>query len=567
MEICASLSQKGFGNFPGGAWRIFAKPELEYYRWEFERYWAYYLSFGLGAYSRDPRQPVLEAEFRQRFGSAAPALRKAYDAASWVIPYLTATRAVSNSNFGYWPEMDTGGLMKRYIETNTGDDNRFYSIGEYIDDRLARRLTAKATPADMAAQLERWAANVGEAMKSIVDVPLGSSKELASTRTDLGVLAALARYHAARLRAGVEYELFARDGEQYRIAAAVARFGEAVAHWREIARLTDGVYFPNMVFNRPPEQIGHWKDEVPLLESELARLQEIERLYVSAVVEPAKALEWKIEHPRYKLAMRAKETAGVWSRWADLTPTPEPAVGPAERYSQTDPRAAVQDLIRAHRYGRILHSPIRFASSTQPLRIHASLLGKREGAAMALRYRRPADGYSFQSVPMKAVSSPNAYSAEVAVKPGETILYYIEAHDGTSHFHGSSKEPYEVTVRAAVPAPPEVKHTEMTSARVGQDLPVSVTIRSAAPPAAVRLHYRHLDQSEDFRIREMVRDGSTYRASVPHEFIVPGWDLVYAIEAIGADGVGAFYPDLWKRNPFIVVPVERVSGATSTAAK
>ena len=34
------------------------------------------------------------------------------DAAGWVIPFLTAVRNGSSSNFHYWPEMDTGGLIK-----------------------------------------------------------------------------------------------------------------------------------------------------------------------------------------------------------------------------------------------------------------------------------------------------------------------------------------------------------------------------------------------------------------------------------------------------------------------
>jgi hypothetical protein len=455
LEICASLSQKGFGNFPGGNWRIFAKPELEYFRWEFERYWAYYLNFGLAAYSQDASQPVLDAEFHRRFGDAAPAVRKAYEAASWVIPYLTAVRAVSNSNFGYWPETDAGGLTQRYIETNTGDDNLFYPIGDYVTDTLARRYSAKTTPLDMATQLEQWAA--------AAQVPAGSGKEIVSTRVDFGTLAGLARYHAARLRSGVEYEFFSRNGEHHRLAAAVSHFRKAVGQWKEIARLTDGFYYDHMVFNRPPEQIGHWKDELPFLENELARLTEIERLYKEASVDPVKALDWKIAEPRHKLTMRAKETAGVWSRWADLAPVAESVSAPAERYSQIVPQAAVQDVLRRLRYSRIVHTPLRFASEGAPVRIQASLLGK-QGAPMSVHYRLGGRGFTFQSVEMKDGSAviPTAQAAD-------TIYYYLQARDETTHFHGSSKEPHEIAIRSAVR--PEVRHTVLTAAHVGQNTP------------------------------------------------------------------------------------------------
>src|SRR5205823_9459069 len=122
--------------------------ELEHYRWEFERYWAFFLTFGLASYSHDGGQPVLDGEFRRRFGEASSAMREAYDAAGWVIPFLTAVRNPSSSNFHYWPEMDTGGLTDRYIQLSTGDDNRFYRIDEYVSDALERRMSAKMTPQD-----------------------------------------------------------------------------------------------------------------------------------------------------------------------------------------------------------------------------------------------------------------------------------------------------------------------------------------------------------------------------------------------------------------------------------
>jgi hypothetical protein len=37
FEVFAPLSHKGYLN-RGGNWRIFARPEQEYFRWEFERY-------------------------------------------------------------------------------------------------------------------------------------------------------------------------------------------------------------------------------------------------------------------------------------------------------------------------------------------------------------------------------------------------------------------------------------------------------------------------------------------------------------------------------------------------
>jgi hypothetical protein len=64
----------------------------------------------------------------------------------------------------------------------------------------------------------------------------------------------------------------------------------------------------------------------------------------------------------------------------------------------------------------------------------------------------------------------------------------------------------------------------------------------------VRLHYRHLDQSEKWRIAEMrpARNSSEYEATIPGSFVVPGWDLMSAIEAVDESGNGAFFPNWGK---------------------
>jgi hypothetical protein len=46
-----------------------------------------------------------------------------------------------------------------------------------------------------------------------------------------------------------------------------------------------------------------------------------------------------------------------------------------------------------------------------------------------------------------------------------------------------------------------------------------------------------------------------YQGVIPAEFVVPGWDVMYAIEAVDEAGRGSFYPDLDLRQPFVVTRV------------
>src|SRR5450755_4553 len=182
------LSQRGFGNWPGGSWRIFADRKMEYFRWEFERYWAFYMTLGLAGYSAEGQQPILDGEFQKRFGAASAPVRKAYEAASWVLPFLTSVRAPSASSFSYWPEMDTDGLTDRYIALDTGDDNLFYRIDDYVKDYLGKKYSARMTPENMASRLDGWTAEIRSALeRAEAALPaMSDRKEFTSTKIDFG---------------------------------------------------------------------------------------------------------------------------------------------------------------------------------------------------------------------------------------------------------------------------------------------------------------------------------------------------------------------------------------------
>ena len=118
-----------------------------------------------------------------------------------------------------------------------------------------------------------------------------------------------------------------------------------------------------MVFNRPPEQIGHWKDELPFLKVDLARLEEIDRVFVASCENPEHVLKWKIELPRGKMAMKWKEEHGVLTRWADTTPARDEAAGDLERMPSRIRGSRIKNLLTEFRYAKILHAPLRRAAA------------------------------------------------------------------------------------------------------------------------------------------------------------------------------------------------------------
>src|SRR5438876_935062 len=173
FETCAPLSQKGFGNPPGN-WRIFVSRDREYYRWEFERYWLYYLLYGRLSYNRNCHDGVWMDELRAHFGErAAPAIFDAFQAASQVLPFL-------------------------------------------------------------------------------------------------------ARYHAQKIRAGANLALFYASGDESALRTSQSHAAAGLEIWERLVRLTDGLYYPKMVFG--PRDVGHWKDNLIFVRHDVQRLEEVQHL-------------------------------------------------------------------------------------------------------------------------------------------------------------------------------------------------------------------------------------------------------------------------------------------------
>jgi hypothetical protein len=107
--------------------------------------------------------------------------------------------------------------------------------------------------------------------------------------------------------------------------------------------------------------------------------------------------------------------------------------------------------------------------------------------------------------------------------------------------------------------PPRVEHTRAQTARVGEPLRISARVTDPSGLAAVRLRYRHLTQFEDYATLEMkpTNEAGVFAATVPGEFIVPQWNLMYFIEVIDKPGNGLCWPDLAKEMPYVIVKVER----------
>lgn len=276
FEICAPLSQKGYGNAPG-AWRIFRDQEREYYKWEFQRYWSFYRLFGRFTYNPATSDEVWTSELSQRFGAeASAAIADAYRSASQVVPLLVGC-VIGNYNMGTWPEKDMGGLINYYLHLPPYDKARFRGFLEYVDDELAGRSSGKLGPEDVASRLEKIASLTDQSLDKARSAIQGNEKEFWATDMDFRILSGMARYHAQKMRAATRLGFYYRTGDLGQLRQAILHAETALELWKDLSARADEIYSSNLVFG--PGSIGHWRDNIRFVENDLNQLKYQEELF------------------------------------------------------------------------------------------------------------------------------------------------------------------------------------------------------------------------------------------------------------------------------------------------
>jgi len=76
-------------------------------------------------------------------------------------------------------------------------------------------------------------------------------------------------------------------------------------------------------------------------------------------------------------------------------------------------------------------------------------------------------------------------------------------------------------------------HVPATTFRAGASLAVELQVKQTATPVnklSARLHYRHVDQAEEYQVREMEERGGRYRAEIPADYTQSPYALQYFFE-------------------------------------
>ena len=129
---------------------------------------------------------------------------------------------------------------------------------------------------------DRAEATLAEALMASEGGEPGSedaARQLRGVALDVRVHAQLARYHSAKRKAAEALAFFYATGDLDSLLAARPGVEAALVAWQRLVALTDGVYHDDLIFGTPGEQRGHWKDYLVYAERDVARVDEVERVF------------------------------------------------------------------------------------------------------------------------------------------------------------------------------------------------------------------------------------------------------------------------------------------------
>ncbi len=365
--------------------------KYRYYRYEFERYWHFYKLWGRLGYNPETPAEVWQRDFRQHFGdAAAPHVEAGLQSASQVLPMIVAA---VDPYTGFpttrgWVERQTlGDSLADYAKNEGTDVELFENFASAAKRILASGATAKVTPD----ATSRWFAATANAVLASVrsaEAAIGDKRgnEFDSTITDLKILAQLARFHARRSLAAVHYNLFLLVHKKAELLAATQGETEAIAAWRElIAAAGDRYAFDLAMGARGHHLCGHWRDELPVLEENLHKLEE----QCHSTTDDA---------------------------------TDQPVWTPATTGDLTPPKVEHQ---------RITTAPIG-----RPIRIVVRATDPSAVRSLRLRYRHVTQYEDYATVEMQPTGNPDEFAATIPgdfVGPTWDVMYFIEAVDGAGN--------------------------------------------------------------------------------------------------------------------------------------
>ncbi|TDW65989.1 hypothetical protein [Kribbella pratensis] len=257
---------------------------------EWTKYRYGYLLWGRLLYNPDAEPETWRRHLRATYGEAAAHVEDALSPLSRILPLVTVVHGVGGSNNGYWPEVYLNLPISSRVESphyaadtdppvNWGgvspfDPTTFYAIDEYVAALASGSVSAKYTPLEVAAWIERLVDDGQQALDRARETADESDAQVRRVLIDLEILVRMGRFFAGKFRAAVDYSIYRTTKQVSALESAVEACQAARDAYAEIPGIVDGVYQPDLRFGIETSEHGHWEDRIPAIDADLAALEE-----------------------------------------------------------------------------------------------------------------------------------------------------------------------------------------------------------------------------------------------------------------------------------------------------
>ncbi len=289
VELCEPLFFKGREGtgLPGGRCGYAdasLKPKADWQKYQYT-----YRIWGQLLYNPNADPGQWRRYLNTTFGAGGPAVETSLAHASRVLPMLTTAHQPSCSNRGYWVELPVnmpimeGGAPVPYADTPTPkrfgtvsalDPEIFASVEEYTAGILSGQRSGKYSPVEVAQFFEDTAATAESSIeKAAGSVASRRDAEFRRVEEDVRIQIGLARFYAAKLRAGVLFDIYRRTGSAEAHQQAAAYYRRARDTWAAMAERARGVYVADLTYGQTHVRRGHWMDRLPAIDQDLAAVE------------------------------------------------------------------------------------------------------------------------------------------------------------------------------------------------------------------------------------------------------------------------------------------------------
>jgi hypothetical protein len=171
----------------------------------------------------------------------------------------------------YWDTPDP----KVFGTVSPLDPQLFSTIVEYTQDLLAGRPSAKYSPIEVAQWLEDYTNASARALaEARAKATSTTTPEFRRMEEDVMIQNALGVFFAAKLRAGVLYEIFQQGGNADAGQQALAQYKKARDAWAAMALRAKRIYRSDITYGYTPLLRGHWTDRLPAIDKDLAAMSQ-----------------------------------------------------------------------------------------------------------------------------------------------------------------------------------------------------------------------------------------------------------------------------------------------------